>query len=48
MVADANAGVSDDCHNASLHTIYRSFGDVRPTCEVLELIERGSAGPAHR
>lgn len=46
MVADANAGVSDECHNATLHTIYRSFGDVRPTCEVLELIERGAAGPA--
>lgn len=43
MVADANAGVTDECHNATLHTIYRSFGDVRPTSEVLELIARGAA-----
>ena len=48
MVADANAGVADECHNATLHTIYRSFDDVRPTCEVLELIERGAAGPPPR
>jgi len=38
MVADANAGVSDQSHNATLHTIYRSFGDVRPTEEVVGLI----------
>jgi nicotinamidase-related amidase len=38
MLADANAGVSDQSHNATLQTIYRSFGDVRPTDEVLELI----------
>ena len=38
MVADANAAVSDQCHNATLHTIYRSFGDVRPTEEVIGLI----------
>ncbi len=37
MVADANAGVSDESHNATLYTIYRSFGDVRPTCEVINL-----------
>lgn len=38
MVADANATVNDDMHNATLQTIYRTFGDVRPTSEVLELI----------
>ena len=38
MIADANAGVSDESHNATLHTIYRSFGDVRPTEEVMGLI----------
>jgi nicotinamidase-related amidase len=38
MIADANAGISDESHNAALHTIYRSFGDVRPTEEVVELI----------
>ncbi len=40
MVADANAGGSDATHNATLHTIYRTFGDVRPTAEVIELINR--------
>lgn len=38
MVADANATTSDAVHNATLHTIYRSFGDVRPTQDVLALI----------
>lgn len=38
MVADANAGISDQSHNATLQTIYRSFGDVRPTDEVIGLI----------
>ncbi len=38
MVADANAAMRDEDLNATLHTIYRSFGDVRPTSELLELI----------
>ena len=38
MVADANAARRDQDHNATLHNVYRSFGDVRPTSEVLELI----------
>ncbi|MFD3746504.1 isochorismatase family protein [Nocardia sp. NPDC058633] len=38
MVADANAARRDQDHNAALHTIYRSFGDVRPTEEVLETL----------
>jgi nicotinamidase-related amidase len=38
MVADANAARRDADHNATLTTIYRSFGDVRPTDEVLALI----------
>lgn len=29
MVADANAAVCDRDLNSTLHTIYRSFGDVR-------------------
>lgn len=41
MVADGNAAVRDRDHNATLHTIYRSFGDVRPTEEVIGLIRRG-------
>jgi nicotinamidase-related amidase len=46
MVADGCAAVDDAAHNASLRTIYRSFGDVRPTDEVLGLIAAASAqGP---
>lgn len=41
MVADANAAMRDRDLNATLHTIYRSFGDVRPTSEVLALIDAG-------
>jgi nicotinamidase-related amidase len=37
LVADANAAPSDQVHNATLHTVYRTFGDVRPTSEVLGL-----------
>lgn len=42
MVADANAARRDQDHNATLHTVYRSFGDVRPTSEVLDMIEANS------
>lgn len=38
MVADANAARRDQDLNATLHTVYRTFGDVRPTSEVLGLI----------
>ena len=38
MVADANAARRDEDHNATLYTIYRTFGDVRSTDEVIELI----------
>jgi nicotinamidase-related amidase len=38
MAADANAARRDEDHNATLYTIYRSFGDVRPTADILELI----------
>lgn len=43
MVADANAAMRDADLNATLHTIYRSFGDVRPTDEVLALITASTA-----
>lgn len=39
MVADANAARRDQDHNATLYTVYRSFGDVRPTGEVIGLIK---------
>nr|BFE30617.1 cysteine hydrolase [Actinomadura rugatobispora] len=42
MVADANAARCDRDHNATLHTIYRSFGDVRPSTDVLTMIEAAS------
>lgn len=38
MAADANAARRDEDHNASLYTIYRTFGDVRPTNEILAMI----------
>ncbi|MEV0716175.1 isochorismatase family cysteine hydrolase [Asanoa sp. NPDC050611] len=39
MVADANSARRDEDHNATLYTIYRTFGDVRTTDEVLELLD---------
>jgi nicotinamidase-related amidase len=41
MVADGNAAGSDEVHNATLHTIYRSYGDVRPTQDIIRLLEQG-------
>lgn len=38
MVADANAAKCDQDLNATLHTIYRSFGDVRTTDEPIDLL----------
>ena len=41
LVADACAAMRDRDHNATLHVVHRSYGDVRPTAEVLELIAAG-------
>jgi nicotinamidase-related amidase len=38
MVADGNAAVRDQDLNATLHAVYRSFGDVRPTDELIRLL----------
>lgn len=38
MAADGNAARRDEDHNATLYTIYRSFGDVRPTAEIIALL----------
>jgi nicotinamidase-related amidase len=38
FVADGTADVRDSAHNATLRIVYRTFGDVRATSEVLELI----------
>lgn len=40
VVADAVSAISDADLNASLRTIYRSFGDVRPTVDVVDLIAK--------
>jgi nicotinamidase-related amidase len=39
MVADANSARRDEDHNATLYTIYRTFGDVRTTDEVISLLK---------
>jgi nicotinamidase-related amidase len=39
LLADACAARTDAEHNAALHTIYRSFGDVRPAADILALID---------
>ena len=44
LVADACAAVRDQDHNATLHVVHRSYGDVRPTVEVLDLLAGRSAG----
>lgn len=41
MVADANAAIRDADLNATLHTIYLSFGDVRPTADLLAIVGSG-------
>ncbi|MFE0629361.1 isochorismatase family protein [Streptomyces sp. NPDC058864] len=41
VVADGAAADSDEVHNAALRTLYRSFADVRPTADVLDLIRAG-------
>ena len=45
LVADACAAMRDQDHNATLHVVYRSYGDVRPTAEVLGLILAGVPSP---
>jgi nicotinamidase-related amidase len=47
MVADANAARRDQDLNATLHTIYRSFGDVRPTSEIIALLHSDTTHPPH-
>jgi nicotinamidase-related amidase len=43
FVADGTADVEDSAHNATLRTIYRSFGDVRSAAEVLGMIAIGAS-----
>lgn len=41
MLSDANAGHSFGLHEAILNNFYRIFGDVRPSSEIIALIEAG-------
>ncbi len=43
LVADACAAMRDADHNATLHVVYRSYGDVRSTDDVLGLLAGHSA-----
>ena len=38
MLADANAAPTDEMLNATLRTVYRSFGDVRPASDIPGLL----------
>lgn len=40
FAADANSARRDEDHNATLYTVYRTFGDVRTTDEIVGLIGR--------
>ena len=42
LVADACAAMRDRDHNATLHVVHRSYGDVRSTEDVLRLVSDGS------
>jgi len=43
FIADGTVARRDQDHNAALHNIYRSFGDVRPTNEALSLLSTSTA-----
>ncbi|WP_341353382.1 isochorismatase family cysteine hydrolase (plasmid) [Rhizobium sp. T1470] len=43
FIADGTAARRDQDHNAALHNIYRTFGDVRPTNEAIALLCSGQA-----
>jgi nicotinamidase-related amidase len=43
LVADACAAMRDRDHNATLHVVHRSYGDVRSTADVLGLVAAGTS-----
>ena len=45
LVADGCAAMRDQDHNAALHVVYRSFGDVRTTAEVVDLVRAWAPVP---
>lgn len=42
LVSDALSGHAHGLHEATLATFYRIFGDVRPSSEIIDLLERAS------
>jgi len=46
LVADACAAMRDQDHNATLHVVHRTYGDVRSTAEVIGLVRAGAPTPA--
>jgi ureidoacrylate peracid hydrolase len=43
VVADGNATVSDEAHNASLNALFNRFADVFTTDELIALLRKGAA-----
>ena len=48
MIADANSARRDEDHNATLYTVYRSFGDVRTTDDAIGLIRGDDQADSER
>ena len=44
MISDALAGHAHGLHEATRATFYRIFGDVRPSHEVMQLLEPAPGG----
>ena len=42
FVADGNSARRDEDHNSTLYTIYRTYGEVRTTDDVIKLIDAGT------
>ena len=42
LAADACSATRDQDHNATLHVVYRTYGDVRSTADVLTLMDQGT------
>ncbi|GID49960.1 hydrolase [Actinoplanes capillaceus] len=48
FVADGNSARRDEDHNSTLYTIYRTYGDVRTTEDVIQLIDESSGSVAEQ
>jgi nicotinamidase-related amidase len=47
LVSDALSGHAHGLHEATLATFYRIFGDVRPSAEVIGLLQESHQGAAY-